>query len=394
MGLVERLRAIFALRGNILVLTFSEIVSNTGWNMYSVVWQPYILSLGATMPILGILISIQTLLRSGLLLVTGRVSDCVGRKRLVMTAGILSAIGIALSILAGNWMLVLPSILLWGIAGAFWEPAFRSMIAESVEEEKRGVAFSLMSLTWFLPGFYAPAVAGFLGETQGTRFVLTVQLFLEISSFITISVLVRETLKTRKRFDLRSLSSIKETVRPRLDLSRFYVASIINRFSMAIGEGIFFGMLVKTFGFTLIQLGILSNVFSAVVSSSQLLMGRLVDRHGRKRFLILSSGIMTLGFGGYFVSRSFSSFLLFYGISGLAMSMWNPAHSAYLSNAVPDEERGRFFGDLSGLMALASFPAPILGALLYENYGFQTTVLASLTFSLISFLTLTTVRER
>ena len=394
MELVERLRELFALRRNILVLTFSEIVSNTGWNMHGVVWQPYILSLGATMPILGILISFQTLLRSGLLLVTGRVSDCVGRKRLMMAASILSIIGMALSILAGNWVLVLPTILLWGIAGAFWEPAFRSMIAESVEEEKRGTAFSLMSLTWFLPGFYAPAVAGFLGEIQGTRFVLTIQLFLEVSSFVTISVLVRETLKKRKKFDRKSLSSIKEVVRPRLDLSKFYAVSIINRFSMAIGEGIFFGMLMKTFGFTLIQLGILSNVFSAVVSSSQLFMGRLVDQHGRKRFLILSSGIMTLGFGGYIISRSFSSFLFFHGLFGLGMSMWNPAHSAYLSNAVPDEERGRFFGDISGLMALASFPAPILGALLYENYGFQTTVLASMTFSLISFLTLTMIRER
>jgi len=394
MALVERLRELFALRGNILVLTFSEIVSNTGWNMYGVVWQPYILSLGATMPILGSLISIQTLLRSGLLLVTGRVSDCVGRKRLMMAAGILSAIGIMLSILAGNWVLVFPSILLWGIAGAFWEPAFRSIVAESVQEEKRGTAFSLMSLTWFLPGFYAPAIAGFLGETQGTRFVLTIQLFLELSSFITISVLVRETLKKRKKFDRKSLNSIKEVVRPRLDMSKFYAASIANRFSMAIGEGIFFGMLIKTFGFTLIQLGVLSNVYSAVVSSSQLFMGRLVDRHGRKRFLILSSGIMTLGFGGYFISRNFSSFLLFYGLFGLGTSMWNPAHSAYLSNAVPDEERGRFFGDVSGLMALASFPAPILGALLYENYGFQTTVLASMTFSLISFLTLTMIRER
>ena len=151
---------------------------------------------------------------------------------------------------------------------------------------------------------------------------------------------------------------------------------------------------MKTFDFTLFQLGILSNVFSVVVSTSQMPVGKLVDRYGRKRFLVLSSGVRTLAMGGYLVSGSFPSFLLFHGIFGFGESMWIPAYNAYLSNAVPDEERARFFGDLSGLMGLISFPAPILGALLYENWGFRAPILVSLLLSLLSFVSLTKVEER
>ena len=394
MGLGERFREFFALRGNLPALALSELASSTGWNMFGVIWQPYVLSLGATMPILGSLSGLETSLRSGLMLLTGRISDSVGRKSLQVIGYLLSVIAIVLSILAGYWTLLIPTILLWALGDALWEPAHTSMVAESVEKEKRGTAFSLTSLTWFLPGFYAPAIAGYLAEKLGVRPVLAVLLVTELSSLIIFAAYTRETLKRRRKFDLQSLSSIREVLRPKFGLLKFYAAVIIDRFAMAIGEGIFFGMLMKTFNFTLIQLGILSNAFCAVVSASQIPTGKLVDRYGRKRFLILSSGIRTLAVGGYLFSGNFPSFLLYHGLFGLGQSMWIPAYNAYLSSAVPDEERGKFFGDLSGLMGLTSFPAPILGALLYENYGFQASILASLILSLAALSTLTKVRER
>ncbi|RLI31472.1 hypothetical protein DRO56_05135 [Candidatus Bathyarchaeota archaeon] len=394
MGWIKRLRGAFALEGNLPALALSEFISSNGWNMFGVVWQPYVLSLDADMTILGSLDGLETGLRSGLMLLTGRISDSVGRRALQVVGYLLSIIAITLSIVAGHWTFLIPVALLWAVGDALWEPAHTSMVAESVEEEKRGTAFSLISLTWFIPGFYAPVLAGYLAEGFGFRPVLALLLITEVSSLTIFLVFTRETLERKRSFTLRSLGSVKRVLRPEFGLSGFYLATIANRFAMAIGEGIFFGMLMKTFDFTLFQLGILSNVFSVVVSTSQMPVGKLVDRYGRKRFLVLSSGIRTLAIGGYLVSGSFPSFLLFHGIFGFGESMWIPAYNAYLSNAVPDEERARFFGDLSGLMGLISFPAPILGALLYENWGFRAPILVSLLLSLLSFVSLTKVEER
>ena len=394
MRLREKLKKHLGLRGNLPALAMSEAVSSTGWNMINVVWQPFVLSLGATMPILGSLTGLQTALGSGLQLVTGRISDCVGRKRLLALSYILAITGIFLSIWARSWLFLVPSIVVFSISGSLWEPAFSSTVAESVEKGERGTAFSLISLAWFLPGFFAPALGGLIAERYGIRPVLGVLLVTELSAFVLIMAYLKETLE-RSALDLRGIfSSLREVLAPRFGLSRFYAVVIIDRFAWAIMEGIFLGMLLKTFNFTLIQLGVLMNVVSISAASSQMFVGKLVDRYGRRPVLIASGCIWSCALGGYLISGSFPSFMLCQALLGLAVSTWDPAVNSYLSNAVPDEERSRFFGDLNGLKGLASFPAPILGAFLYEAHGFRAPILASFLLSLVVITLSILVKER
>lgn len=142
MELGEELRRLFSLRGDFPALAASDMVSNTGWNMFEVVWQPYVLSLGATIPILGSLTGMQTAIRSGLQLITGRVSDCVGRKSLLVSSYSLSLVGIFLSLLARSWIFLIPTIFIFSVSGALWEPIFPTMISESSERDERGKALA------------------------------------------------------------------------------------------------------------------------------------------------------------------------------------------------------------------------------------------------------------
>lgn len=395
MRLREKVKGLFGLRGNIPAIAVSEVVSNTGWNMFEVIWQPFVLDLGATMPILGSLTGAQTALRSGLQLVTGRVSDCVGRKRLLVVSYVLTLMGIALSLSARSWPLLLPTIILFSLSGSLWEPTFTPMISESVEERERGTAFSLISLTWFLPGFYAPVLAGYIADRYGFQPVLGVLLITEFTAFLIFAAYIRETLKSRKALNLGILiSSLKGVLNPGFGLSRFFAAMIIDHFAWSIAGGIFLGMLLKTFDFTLIQLGILSNVISISVASTQMFVGKLVDRYGGRLLLMVSGGISSSVFVGYLISRSFPGFLVCQVFLGLAISTWIPSMNSYLSKAVPEEERGRSFGDINCLKGLISFPAPILGAFLYETSGFRAPVTASLILSILVIPLLISIKER
>jgi len=395
MKLVERLRGLLGLRDNLPAMALSELISNTGWNMFEVIWQPYVLSLGATIPILGSLTGMETALRSGLQLVTGRISDRVGRKNPLVVSYALTLVGVFLSLLARSWIFLIPAIFLFSVSGALWEPIFPTMISESSERDERGTAFSLISLSWFLPGFYAPALAGYIAERYGARHVLGILLLTELSASIIFMMYIKETMKRRETLGLHRLfSSLREVLTPKFGLSRFYAVVIIDRFAWAIGEGIFIGMLLKTFHFTLIQIGILANAVSISAACSQMTMGKLVDRYGRRPLLIASGLIWSCVLGGYLISSDFPGFLICQVFLGLAISTWDPAMNSYLSNAVPEEERGRFFGDLNGLKGLVSFPAPILGAFLYEAYGFRAPVLASLVLSLLISSISVTLKER
>jgi MFS family permease len=63
---------------------------------------------------------------------------------------------------------------------------------------------------------------------------------------------------------------------------------------------------------------------------------------------------------------------------GLIAATWAPAHKAPLANSVPEHQRGEAIGRLAAFRGLIAFPAPYLGGLPYDRFGFQAPILANL----------------
>jgi len=392
---LEKLRKLPVLKGNIPALAISDFISSNGWSIFDVIWQPFVLSLGATVSILGGLSSINTVVGSGLQVMTGRFSDFIGRKRMQMVSFVLGIVAVTICLIASVWIFLIPAVICFGLSTAFMEPANMSMIAESVKERKRGIAYGIIALTWFIPGLYASIIGGYLATLYGFSLTLMIILFADFLSLLIFAVFVKETLSEKKNIDFHViLSSLKDLVRPKFGLSRFYVAVILHNLRWALGSLIFLGMLTETYHFTLFQLGILEAVFCAVASLSQIPFGWLVDRYGRKTFLIISELARIIPLIGYIFSNTFFEFLIFHGMMGIAVSTWIPAFQAYISDAVPEEERARHIGDLNALGGLIAFPAPFIGGVLFDAWGFDTPILTSLILVAITLLLLTTIKKR
>ena len=97
---------------------------------------------------------------------------------------------------------------------------------------------------------------------------------------------------------------------------------------------------------------------------------------------------------GYIFSNTFFEFLIFRGMMGVAVSAWIPAFQAYISDAVPEEERARHIGDLNALGGLIAFPAPLVGGILFDAWGFDAPMLTSLILVAITLLVLITIKKR
>lgn len=394
MGLRERAQEFLSLKGNLLYLATLEFVSNLGWTMFDVVWQPYVLSLGGTIPALGTLQSLRSTLMSVLELVMGRVSDSVGRRKPIILSYFLTLSGLIVVISARSWIWVVPALVIWAFADSIWDPVFPTIISESVEEDRRGTAFSLWSLTWSIPGFFMPALGGYFAQFYGYRPVFLVIFIGELAALLIFSRYVRETLSSPKELDTRSLLvSLREALRPKPGLARFYLAAISGHFAWALKAGILYAVLMETYGFNLIQIGILANVMMVMTTLSQIFFGKLVDRHGGRTFMILSRALWFTVHLGFLLSRDFTGFLLSQMLAGLASSAWVPSFYAYLTSSVSEHERARTYGDLSCLVGLISFPAPVLGALLYETYGFSALILACLALIVVSFISLLSIKS-
>src|SRR4030042_810754 len=83
MGSISRF---LALEGNIRVLAAQTLISQVGFGMFYVIWQPYLLSTGITLSQLGL---VQTMINvsTGLgLFLWGYISDRYGRKPDVVAA--------------------------------------------------------------------------------------------------------------------------------------------------------------------------------------------------------------------------------------------------------------------------------------------------------------------
>jgi len=301
----------------------------------------------------------------------------------------------AASVYARNWRWLIPVILLYSIADSLGETSFYPIFAESVDAKRIGLSISLLSLTWFLPGLYGKLFAGYIGDNIGLVNVLRLVLAGEVAATLVFLFGVDETLKERRPMDWAAVRrNIVGIIKPRGDLRDVYLLSILDRFSWAINRGIFVAMLYESFGLSLLQIGVLMTVATATTSLALIPVGNLVDRHGSPVFLRASVLLAITSFAGYALFRSFPVLVVLQVLRGLAMGLWDPSYNSFLAKAVPEGERGSLYGSINGLRGIIVFPAPIIGAYIFEGFGLRGTFAASIAVSSIALVIALRLRNR
>jgi MFS family permease len=395
LGYIDKLRDSLSLRGNIPWLIGSGLIEGTGWQMHELVWQPYIISLGGSMATIGGLRSLWTLVTNGLQFVTGEICDSWGRKTVITGYYLASIAGLFISVYARDWRWLVPAIVLYSLADSLGEPSFYPIFAESVDANKIGLSISLLSLTWFLPGLYGKLFAGYIGDNVGLVNVLRIVLIGEVAATLVFLFGVEETLKERRPMDWAAVKrNIVGVLKPRGDLRDVYLLSILDRFSWAMNRGILVAMLYEALGLSLLQIGVLFTVATATTTLALIPIGNLVDRYGSPVFLRASVILSIASFAGYALFRSFPVLVVLQVFRGLAMGLWDPSYNSFIAKAVPEGERGSLYGSINGLRGLIVFPAPLIGAYLFEGFGIRGTFAASIAVSFLALVIALRLRNR
>lgn len=381
----EKYLGFLALRGNVRILGAITLLGGVRLSMVLAVWQPFALSLGASMPTLGLLESLggRMGLATGLIQpLGGRLSDRVGRKPLMALASLVAALGLSfyvLAAMAGDWRLLIPGMILIGLA-AISIPAKDAMTAESVKSDERGMAYSAIMFFVAISGILASTLGGFIADRWSYAPVFLLCIAGEVLALLLVISFLRETF-SRGRGPLRPGKLRRSWARliiPPRELRGFYAAMVADAFVGGLGSAILFGLLSKTYHFTTSQLGVMSSAFFTSWALVQLPVGRLIDRYGCKRFVILSKLIHIVVIAGWLTFTRFEAFVLLHLLYGLIPPTWGPAALTLLMGSVPAEKRAEARGRLSALTMLIRSPAPYIGGLLYERVGFRGPILANL----------------
>ncbi len=370
---------------NLRVIAIISSLTGLFSTMTRAVWQPFVLSLGAPMSTLGFLESLggrRGLVTAVLQHIGGWLSDRLGRKPLVALGSLLGLLVMVFYLLAatvGDWRWLLPGVILLGGTQVFI-PARNALVAESVQASQRGAAYSLQTASWIVPGVFAAALGGFIADRWGFTPVFVTRFGLEALRLLLILWLLQETLsRVNGGISLGELKGVlTRIVVPPRELRSLYWALSVDIFVWGLGSSLLFGMLSETYGFTTFQLGVMSGLLSLVWATSQLPIGRLVDRYGCKPFLVLSEALGLIVVGGWLFSTNFVAFAALHGLFGLMAAAWVPALRTLLANSVPTKQLGEEMGRLAAFRGLIGFPAPYIGGLLYDRFGFQAPILANL----------------
>lgn len=118
------------------------------------------------------------------------------------------------------------------------------------------------------------------------------------------------------------------------------------------------------------QLGIVLGVFTISAVIARLLVGREIDRRGRRWFLLAGPVVFFCASGFYNWARDFGTLVAVRLLHGAGMAIFSVAAIAIVADLAPPFRIGEALGYFSTLGALSMLIAPPLGMALYEGSGF------------------------
>ncbi|MBC7262759.1 MAG: MFS transporter [Chloroflexi bacterium] len=354
--------------------------------MMSVVWQPFVLSLGGSVATIGLLESLggfRGVIPALIQPIAGWLSDRRGRVMFIAAASALVLLAHATYIIAGTvgqWQLLLPGVILLGLGG-FGAPVRDSLVAESSGTGERMRAYTEVIFAFALAGIFAALSAGFIADHWGAVIVFGLGAFLELCS---LAIALRYLQEPNNGVSKRTLAFrelwpvVQRLFLPPTHMRGFYLATTMDALVWSIGAGIIYGMLRDTYHFSNTQLGILSTVASVAWAVSQIPLGRLAERWGPRLLMAISEAIGVVMMLGWLMAVHFEAFAALQLLNGLVPATWVPAVLTWVSHHVPETSRAEEMGRLSAFRGILSFPGPAIGGLIYEAVGFRGPILVNL----------------
>ncbi len=100
-------------------------------------------------------------------------------------------------------------------------------------------------------------------------------------------------------------------------------------------------------------------------------VGKLIERYGCVKSIILSEAGGVILMVGWLHATTFQTFALLQILFGFTIATWLPATMTWIANSVPKEKMAEEIGRLNAFRGLVGFPAPYIGGLVYEAFGFR-----------------------
>ncbi len=132
----------------------------------------------------------------------------------------------------------------------------------------------------------------------------------------------------------------------------------------------------KDMGASGIWIGLAFSGFAISQIPLMLVVGRLSDRYGKRRFLWLGLLVYALSAVGYVWAPGYHELVMFRVISGVGSALVIPTAFAYIGELAPAGHEGRYMG-VFNIALIAGFGfGPMLGGFIHDGFGMDATFIS------------------
>lgn len=354
---------------NVIILGLTSFFTDIASEMvYPLI--PFFLTsvLGASPAVLGLIEGVAESVASILKVFSGYISDKFKKRRFLAISGYSSsAAGKFLLYVANSWGFVFAGRIVDRLGKGIRTAPRDALIADSIDPAKKGTAFGLHR-TMDTSGAVIGVLLAYFFLTHYVGEYSEVFLWSLVPAAIGVALLF---LSREKKVEAaaRKAPSFKWKVLPR-KLQLFMIVALI--FTLGNSSNTFLLLRSKDIGFTPATAILLYLVYNIVYGAVSYPAGRLSDRIGRKRLLVLGYvfyGLVYLGFA--FVSGPQHAWFLWglFGVYGLYSGFTEGVEKALVADLAPAEVRATAIGLHAMILGIGLFPASFIAGELWQHLG-------------------------
>lgn len=381
---------------NYLVLTLTTSLWNLGFSITNTYFSLYVFELGGTETTIGLIQALGSASYIFAIVIGGQIADLYGRKKLLGLMTIASGLSHILLAVSPTWQILAMAVM---VVNLCWvaEPAFGAMLADSIDEKHRGIAFSVFSCINFLPWAVMPYLGGFLIDMEGVltimRWMYLMLAILGVTAGILRLLFLEETLPQLGveggKAPLKSLRGVvAEALKEHFKIWRSMPRSVLALAST---------YMIWSFEFSLVEpywivyakeeIGLTSTEWGTIIAAGNivslifklLVVGKVLDRFQRRKVLLAILMFDSFNYVLFVSCRDFSQTILLWIYASIIWSFYEATYSSIEADLVPKERRGRTYAALGIAWSAFSIPASIIGGVIYEKVSPQLSfILASI----------------
>jgi len=359
----------------ILVLGFVQFVEALAFFLPQSFYPMYITSLGATVASVGIFISAFTLSSALFSPLIGKVSDRIGRKKLILYGLAGDVVFGILTGLAPSWQWLLVVRLLNGALSAAATLPTEALIIDSSPLQNRGEIVGFTSACAMAGRWSGPVFGGtiqWISNSFGLSLLNSYRVPYFVDGFLAAFTLA---LVAWKVVDVDS-DQVETGLLKSLKGGMSFTASmkVMMFFAFTYGGAIGLTMPLTAllysdkFGVKPLTIGFIISGTGMIGLLSSWIAGKFSDKVGRKPVLAIGEGLGRLMGFLLPVMPDVNLTALCHFFRKTGFSIGRPAMDASKADVAPSEHRGEYFGYYQIAYRIGDITFPVIGTYLYATY--------------------------